>query len=259
MKEQLRLGVVAMLALLLSPALLAQIAVHRANPAPVVRTMHTLPGIVIRTGSGGRTSGGTVRVVTTRTMTTGTDIVTNSLIASGVSPLSVQDLLNPLPAPGFDFTHLAAINQDLDIKALIDPITQARLAIAERLLRETPQVPFFFPMFGTSTPIVLEQQPPQVVIVQQAPTPAQAVSERAVESEMAPPAFPAVPLQDVGQFTLVRNDGSQISAVAFTRKNDRIIFITPDGSRRSIALSDLDSAATERVNEERGTSLQLPL
>jgi hypothetical protein len=41
--------------------------------------------------------------------------------------------------------------------------------------------------------------------------------------------------------------------------NDQIVYITADGSRRTIAAADLDSDATVRINEERGTPLQLPL
>ena len=66
------------------------------------------------------------------------------------------------------------------------------------------------------------------------------------------------PLPDVGQFTLVLQNGARVEAVAFTRMKDRIVYITADGSRRTLAAADLDSAATVRVNEERGTPLQLP-
>jgi hypothetical protein len=63
----------------------------------------------------------------------------------------------------------------------------------------------------------------------------------------------------VGQFTLVLQSGKQIDAVAFTRTSDRIVYITADGNRRTIAASDLNSEATVRVNQERGTPLELPL
>ncbi len=38
---------------------------------------------------------------------------------------------------------------------------------------------------------------------------------------------------------------------------DHIVYITADGTRRTIAVTDLDSDATVRVNQERGTTLQL--
>ena len=67
----------------------------------------------------------------------------------------------------------------------------------------------------------------------------------------------SAPLPDVGSFTLVLHDGKQIQAVAFSRIKDRIAYITPDGARRTIEAVDLDSDATVRVNQDRGTPLEL--
>jgi hypothetical protein len=67
------------------------------------------------------------------------------------------------------------------------------------------------------------------------------------------------PLPDDGEFTLVLNDGTWIQAVAFTHSNDSIVYITPAGSRYTIAANELDSDSTLRVNQERGTPLQSPL
>ncbi|MFZ3333235.1 MAG: hypothetical protein WA197_21530 [Candidatus Acidiferrales bacterium] len=67
------------------------------------------------------------------------------------------------------------------------------------------------------------------------------------------------PLPDVGAFALVMRDGTQVDALAFTRAQDKIIYITPDGGRRTVSASDIDSDSTARVNEERGTPLQMPL
>jgi hypothetical protein len=75
----------------------------------------------------------------------------------------------------------------------------------------------------------------------------------------APERQEAPPLPDVGSFTLVMRDGTQVDALAFTRAQDKIIYITPDGGRRTVSTSDIDTDSTARVNEERGTPLQLPL
>ena len=75
----------------------------------------------------------------------------------------------------------------------------------------------------------------------------------------APERQEAAPLPDVGAFTLVMRDGTQVDALAFTRAQDKIIYITPDGGRRTVSASDIDSESTARVNEERGTPLQMPL
>ena len=69
---------------------------------------------------------------------------------------------------------------------------------------------------------------------------------------------PAAPLPDVGSFTLVTRGGYRLEAVAFTRSNDRLVYITPDGGRRTIAVRDLDLDSTQRLNQELGTPIDIP-
>ena len=193
------------------------------------------------------------------------DTSASAFLPANGSLVSLQDLLNPVPGLGFDYAHLAAINRDLGIKAVIDPATQWRLAVAERLLRETSPSPAFAPFLldggGAyvipAEPAATEQpsQQPQIIILQQAPAPQQTATQPAPESAREALA----PLPDVGQFTLVLQNGAQIQAVAFTYMKKLIVYITADGSRRTIAAADLDSDATVRVNQERGMQLQLPL
>jgi hypothetical protein len=107
------------------------------------------------------------------------------------------------------------------------------------------------------------QQQPQYIFVQQVPDPrGQSMSSASGDqSQNAPeqqPAEPVVPLRDVGSFTLVTQAGYRLDAVAFTRSADRLVYITPDGGRRSIAFRDLDVAATQRLNTERGTPITIP-
>ena len=66
-------------------------------------------------------------------------------------------------------------------------------------------------------------------------------------------------LPDEGEFTLILRSGQEIEAVAFTRVNDRIVYITTGGGRRTVALREVDVDATVRLNQERGTPLQIPL
>lgn len=152
--------------------------------------------------------------------------------------------------------------QDIGALAAIDPATQWRLALAERVARSAPGLfaggGYYLldgagayalptaPAEGESAP---QQQQQPVVVVQQAPA---AQSPQVAEQ-------PAPPLPDAGQFTLVLRNGTQVEAVAFTHLNDRIVYITREGTRRTIAVSDLDADATVRLNQERGTPLQLPL
>ena len=63
----------------------------------------------------------------------------------------------------------------------------------------------------------------------------------------------------MGQFTLVLRSGAKIQAVGFTRVSDKIVYVTADGSRRTIATADLDGAATKQAIEESGTPVLLSL
>ena len=96
-----------------------------------------------------------------------------------------------------------------------------------------------------------ESQQPQIIVLQQ---PAPKVPEQSVPA-VAPQ--PSAPIPDVGNFTLVLRDGKKVQAIAFTRAGDRIVYITSDGARHTIAATDLDRAATERVNEDSGTQFTL--
>jgi hypothetical protein len=195
---------------------------------------------------------------------------TNSFESSDGSFVSLQDLLNPVPGFGFDYHRLSVINQDLGIKAVIDPVTEWKLAVAERVHRDRARFSGsgFFLLDGggayavpddSSAATDQSNQQPQVIVVQAAPPADQNDQQTDQQPDMQTTPEESAPLPDVGQFTLVLQNGTQIQAVAFTRTKDHIVYITSDGSRRTLAVADLDSDATVRVNEERGTMLQLPL
>ncbi len=206
-------------------------------------------------------------------------------------PISLQQLLDPFPAYGFDFEHLNAINRDLDAKAFIDPATQVRIAEAERRLRHSAGIGSgsgFYVLDGGGAYAVPDDSPvdvnadfdeqggpPQPATDQgaqnqqpegtrgtpRAQQPIIIIQQPAVESKSAiePSDEDSAPLRDVGQFTLVTRDGMEIQAVAFTRVKDKLVYITSEGARYTMALRDLDPDETVRVNQERGTPLQLPL
>jgi hypothetical protein len=67
------------------------------------------------------------------------------------------------------------------------------------------------------------------------------------------------PLPDVGTLTLVLRDGSRLDVIAFTMTQGQVIYITPEGRRLSISAEIFDADAPQRVNQERGTPMQLPL
>lgn len=252
MKSKSQLGLAAIVLLGIPSATLAQRGARMASAPPAVRGRTMVPAPTPVRGGAPRNTASRTSSSTTRN---GADDSTNF----NGTPLSVQDLLNPFPGFGFNFEHLSAINQDLGLKAFIDPATQARLAVAERLARFNSFSPGFFLLDGGGSYVVplnneQQPQPQQPIIIVQQPAPQQ-VAEQAPAPE---PAQAAAPLPDEGEFTLVLRTGRQLQASAFTRQNDKIVYITPDGGRRSVALADLDSDATQRVNQDRGVPITLP-
>lgn len=178
----------------------------------------------------------------------------------GAGANTIQELLNPVPNPGFSYDHLFALNQNLGLMAFIDPATQVRLAVAEQVLRSAPFVgggTFLLDGGGSYVVPVANEQPQaqQPIIIVQHP----AQQTAAAPAPEQPAQEASEPLPDEGEFTLVLRDGTHIEAAAFTHRGDSIVYITPAGNRRSLAASDLDAGATVRVNQERGTPLQLPL
>jgi hypothetical protein len=177
----------------------------------------------------------------------------------------LQQLISPVPPYGFNYQYLNSINSDLALKAAIDPATELELNEARRLNCGGVGTGGYvlFGGGGYAVPEESDQEPeteaepasssqPQVIVVQ-------------VPAQQSAPQQPTVtqeeqaPLPDQGQFVLVMRDGSLLQAAAFTRTANEIIYITPEGMRRTILLSNLDTDATVRVNSERGTQLQLSL
>jgi hypothetical protein len=177
-------------------------------------------------------------------------------------------LIGAYPSNGFTFQHQNAINGDLAVKAAIDPVTQIRLAEASRLSCGNVGASGFFLLDGGyGMPETIEEAPeaapaaapaPQIIVLQE-PQPATAAPQESAPATSAHVEEQAPPLRDEGQFVLVMRDGSQVQAIAFMRSRDSVVYITPDGNRRTVSLADVDSQATIRVNGERGTTLQSSL
>jgi hypothetical protein len=160
--------------------------------------------------------------------------------------------------PGAGFNS-GFFNQDW-ILAAIDPATQWRLFEAQRFSRNVGFAPGFYLLNGgayyaPSEPAPAEGEPAP----QEQSAPAETEPTEAMRNQQQPAQTGSEPLEDVGQFVLVLRSGRQVEAVAFTRTDDHIVYVTSDGFRRTLALADLDPDATIRVNEERGTPLAIPL
>ena len=152
-----------------------------------------------------------------------------------------------VPGLGFDFVHFAATHPGFRHPSFIRPLT--------------PIIPIGLPFFAEPSPqIVIVQQPPMVIM--QPSAPAEEDAEPARTRRRAAPeesAAPAPPLRDVGDFVLVRRDGRLLLAVAFSTEGKQVNYVTREGIRRSVPLAELDLEATQRQNEERGTTLRLPV
>ena len=104
-----------------------------------------------------------------------------------------------------------------------------------------------------------EQQPPQSA-AQQAENQAQFPRQNIVSQQPNPSEAADVtetPVPDIGDFILVRRDGRIVFASLFSVIGTQVRYITPEGTRRTLALADLDSDATQQMNEARGTTVQI--
>ena len=166
----------------------------------------------------------------------------------------------PVPGLGFDFAHLAAVTRNLRVSDISVLSTAQRLALARSL---TPVVPFGGAFFPAPAQVIVVQQPP-VVVVQQSAMPEDdlepvARTRPARPRETVEPARAPEPLHDAGEFVLVRRDGRLVFAVAFSAEGDQLNYITREGVRRALPLVELDIETTRRMNEERGTTIHLPV
>lgn len=66
---------------------------------------------------------------------------------------------------------------------------------------------------------------------------------------------PALPVPDVGNFIFVRRDGRILFASIFSVVGSQLQYVSPEGIRRSLAMSDIDTDATQQMNEARGTTV----
>jgi hypothetical protein len=171
-----------------------------------------------------------------------------------------QVLSNNVPGLGFDYAHLAAISGNLGVEALINPATEADIALAEKLGRlQGGAIGGFYPYFGGGgeAPVVAEQpaedtQSPQqqpIIIVQQ-PASSTAAPDQSFDTAASNSAA-----TDPSEFILVKKDGTQVLAGAYSLQKDQIVYITKEGAKRTMLLSELDKDATEFINQERGTSV----
>jgi hypothetical protein len=174
------------------------------------------------------------------------------------------DTNSGVPGLGFDFPHLAAISGGLHGSSSF------RFG-HEGHHRQGSFVPIFFgeyPYYSEDTGYdqpeqQTDQQPqpqPQIIVIQQ-PVPARQVADSLsnVANDTAPEiaAQSGLAVHDVGDFILVRRDGRILFASVFSVVGSQLQYVTPEGIRHTVAVSDIDADATQQMNEARGTTVQI--
>ena len=104
------------------------------------------------------------------------------------------------------------------------------------------------------------QPQPQIIVIQQPVPVQQGVDSGSDAGNLSAPeseSQPVAPIRDVGDFILVRRDGRVLFASIFSVVGSQLQYVTPEGIRHTLAMSDLDADATQQMNEARGTTVQI--
>jgi hypothetical protein len=189
-------------------------------------------------------------------------------IISGFAPDANSfslDTFSGVPGLGFDFPHLAAISGALRNNSphFGHDGHHGQGTFVPILFGGYP---YGYDDLGYDQPdqqTLQQAQPqlqPQIIVIQQ-PVPAQQSADSRSDvgalSSSEPDSQPAMPVRNVGDFILVRRDGRILFASIFSIVGAQLQYVTPEGIRHTLAISDLDADATQQMNEARGTTIQI--
>jgi hypothetical protein len=169
-----------------------------------------------------------------------------------------------VPGLGFDFPHLAAISGALRNNPSMHFQHHDFRGQGSFVPIFFGGYPYYYNETGYDQPEQQAAQPsqpqPQIIVIQQ-PAPAQQNAETGSGAGNPSPSLAApqadVPIPDVGNFILVRRDGRLLFASVFSVVGSQVQYVTPEGIRRNLAISDLDAVATQQMNEARGTTVEI--
>jgi hypothetical protein len=179
-----------------------------------------------------------------------------------------------VPGLGFDFPHLAAISGHIHFNLAFEhdrfgsndnsfvPIVWGEYPSSSDFIDPSviQQIQQEFQQQGQPQPqIIVIQQPAPVAGEQLTGRVAQALpssSGSSIAPSVASPA-PVAPIRDVGEFILVRRDGRILFASAFYVSGGVLQYVTPESIRRTVAVAELDTEATHKMNEALGTTVDL--
>jgi hypothetical protein len=151
----------------------------------------------------------------------------------------------PVPGLGFDYAHFFAVHPNF---GRLNPLNGVVL-------------PFFGGGgFWMPVPINTEATPEEEQPEPNAPQPVS--TQRVVPEEPAAPprsrSGSYMSAEPVSEFVFVKRDGTTFSAVAYSWTKDKLQYVTKDGLRHSAGVETLDLPATERMNEDRGNTVNFP-
>lgn len=188
-------------------------------------------------------------------------------ISSGFVPFPNSfdfDDTSGVPGLGFDFPHLAAISAGQANNHFSHFGHNGHRGQDSFVPILFGGYPYYYDEQGydqAEQQAVPQSQPqPQIIVIQQ-PVPAQPNADSGSDTGNLPASVSApqadAPIRDVGDFILVRRDGRILFASVFSVDGTRLQYVTPEGIRHTMALSDLDADATQQMNEARGTTVQI--
>jgi hypothetical protein len=152
---------------------------------------------------------------------------------------------NPVPGLGFDYTHFFAVHPNWGLNHPVSGVV----------------LPFFggggfympVPYYTESTPQEGEQQ--AASNEQQQPSPQSYQQESAAPSYSRQNSYTYTPAEPVAEFVFVKRDGTTFNAVAYTLLKGKLQYVTKEGLRRTVPIDSLDLEATQKSNEDRGTTI----
>lgn len=185
-----------------------------------------------------------------------------------VSPAIANDFgennLPGVPGLGFDFPHLAAVGGHRN-HSFSDSGRHGHNGQETFIPILFGGYPYYYDDLSADQadqtdqpPVQASQAQPQVIAIQQPvpeTQPSDSVSDAENNSFPSGDAQPVEPVRDIGDFILVRRDGRLVFASLFSVVGTQVRYITPEGFRRTLPVSEIDADATEQMNEARGTTV----
>jgi hypothetical protein len=254
---------VALAGLLVGSPVRAQI--HSTNATPSVRLTTGTPKSTAKASTGSRGMAGPAVRSGQQANAIHLSTIQENPGGFAASPNSFDlEVLSGVPGLGFDFPHLAAINGALHGNSSPRFGPNGHHGGGSFIPVYFGGYPYYSDDAGydqtEAAPVQQTQPQPQIIVIQQpapAPRDADMGSNLANDStaENAQQAAESVP--DVGDFILVRRDGRILFASIFSIVGAQLQYVTPEGIRHSLAMSDLDPVATQQMNEARGTTVRI--